>query len=560
MIELLALLASLIAGTADERGRRMALNEARNRIALPPADEPDLRTAILEGAARAWDPANAFFILMRVLVDGGTAASLGYLQLIKANEIAWGEGDPPGIASMSRFASDWARIVGRPLPHEMKFHGPFMQAERVSVSDWIDLVPAGVRDAGIARLLPILISAVLQVDTVFRQVAEQGADGPWEGVNERLRLGLRPHGLANVYDMGPRVLHENIVTHIVVESGDIEDWLEVAQPNTRTMTWRQAVDGAHAWHAGLAEESRSALSRPSRRGTPVATWGDGGRMVRLTNRKDLEEEGHIMGNCVGGYTDRVLRGSSMIFSYRDGQGVAHATIEAYRHPTAGGTPCLYVSQVKGPQNQIPIADETARLHVRWWLFASGASTPTLGEPSDKIPRLLVEWNQTLPDLVEGDPWRRLDPKMQVKKVCDLLNLDAQALAHDHAPSWFMARRDGRVAPLLAFNVMSFPTGWMLMRQIREGAASAWRPARLVAGYEEENVVVKKSEGGLLSLLRKAQVLVPPSTFEENEQKSVQRLERALQKIQDGGQLLFDSKVVFLDSPEAFLAAIQVKRP
>jgi len=44
--------------------------------------------------------------------------------------------------------------------------------------------------------------------------------------------------------------------------------------------------------------------------------------------KALKNEGEQMGHCVGGYTDSVASGHSRIFSLRDANGGAHATIEA----------------------------------------------------------------------------------------------------------------------------------------------------------------------------------------------------------------------------------------
>jgi len=62
-------------------------------------------------------------------------------------------------------------------------------------------------------------------------------------------------------------------------------------------------------------------------GETVYEFRDGSTIQRLMTPEQLQFEGDEMGHCVGGYSDEVERGDTLIYSLRDKRGQPHATIE-----------------------------------------------------------------------------------------------------------------------------------------------------------------------------------------------------------------------------------------
>jgi hypothetical protein len=59
------------------------------------------------------------------------------------------------------------------------------------------------------------------------------------------------------------------------------------------------------------------------------------KIVRITDKDDLANEGELMGHCVGGYCNVVYSGSSLIYSLRDPKNEPHVTIEIQGQQTGG---------------------------------------------------------------------------------------------------------------------------------------------------------------------------------------------------------------------------------
>ena len=77
-----------------------------------------------------------------------------------------------------------------------------------------------------------------------------------------------------------------------------------------------------------------------------------GWTMRLVASEECDEEGELMGHCVGGYSSQVARGDIFILSLRDQNNRPHATIEA--------KPDGEIVQIQGKQNEQPI-DEYKKL-------------------------------------------------------------------------------------------------------------------------------------------------------------------------------------------------------
>ena len=82
----------------------------------------------------------------------------------------------------------------------------------------------------------------------------------------------------------------------------------------------------------------------------------------LLRPENLSDEGDIMRNCVGGYTDKVKTGRSLIVSLRDEKNVSHVTIEV--DVDTGMT-----LQIRGKGNSDPIS-KYKKLIVEFAMFAS----------------------------------------------------------------------------------------------------------------------------------------------------------------------------------------------
>lgn len=78
---------------------------------------------------------------------------------------------------------------------------------------------------------------------------------------------------------------------------------------------------------------------------PVMVYGDY-KWYKLTNQDCLDREGKVMGHCVASYGSDVASGKTVIYSLRDNNNFAHATVEV-----TGGK----LEQVKGKRNAPPVA-------------------------------------------------------------------------------------------------------------------------------------------------------------------------------------------------------------
>jgi hypothetical protein len=128
---------------------------------------------------------------------------------------------------------------------------------------------------------------------------------------------------------------EQFLASIRDELINIRDWLRFAREDTGHdlnmhlyRSYGDMLAAANAWHAKLAEGDRGhvALYRDTGPEWTMATWPDGWRMIKVSPR-DAENEGNMMGHCVGGYSKEIENGDTMIFSLRDPRGEPHVTME-----------------------------------------------------------------------------------------------------------------------------------------------------------------------------------------------------------------------------------------
>lgn len=126
------------------------------------------------------------------------------------------------------------------------------------------------------------------------------------------------------------------------------------------MSVEQAIAQSVRWH-----QQRVRAQGKSVEGADIKTvmeFGDGMKMVRVLTPQGLDRDSECLGHCVGqgGYDRRIIDGTVKIFSLRDKDDNAHATIEV----TSGR-----VVQIKGAHNG-PV-DEQYHLHVKKFVIAAG---------------------------------------------------------------------------------------------------------------------------------------------------------------------------------------------
>jgi hypothetical protein len=170
----------------------------------------------------------------------------------------------------------------------------------------------------------------------------------------------------------------------------IMDWVDAENVDLYRYDLEQAVQAQREWHDRFRRDvNRGQAANP---GIVWARWPDGATIQRLCTRDLLTQEGASMGHCVGGYWSDVRDDKSIIYSYRDPNGVPQATVELkpydvddqeydreYRRAKT--------VQLQGPDDSI-IQDELARLRMAVFLATipvdlfNGQVEERLGLPID----------------------------------------------------------------------------------------------------------------------------------------------------------------------------------
>lgn len=167
---------------------------------------------------------------------------------------------------------------------------------------------------------------------------------------------ILPYGLDLVIDTDGQIgmMFDYLVAR--VETGQSIARMSVEQALAQSVRWHQQKVKAQ----GKSVEGKDIKA--------VMNFDDGMTMVRVLTPQGLDRDSECLGHCVGqgGYDRRIIDGSVKIFSLRDKDDNAHATIEV----TSGR-----VVQIKGAHNG-PV-DEKYHLHVKKFVVAAGL--PVIGD-------------------------------------------------------------------------------------------------------------------------------------------------------------------------------------
>jgi hypothetical protein len=161
----------------------------------------------------------------------------------------------------------------------------------------------------------------------------------------------------------------------------ILDWMDAENPDISRLSWNELVIATDAWHKSLVQGNAS-FRTPVSPGVIIARWPDGTSIHRLLTPMQFQQEGTSMGHCVGGprdYTTGQASGSSsyiqaardgraVFLSYRDAEGVPHATAEiAVRYHSHDpdeeeSFPSYRLNQLQGPEDH-PVTDPLVRARL-----------------------------------------------------------------------------------------------------------------------------------------------------------------------------------------------------
>lgn len=150
----------------------------------------------------------------------------------------------------------------------------------------------------------------------------------------------------------------------------IIDWANRTRPNISPMDFAQAYKAAEEWHKSMKFEDIEMTELKEEDERIIYRCSDKKHYFMLLRPEDLSDEGNIMRNCVGGYTEKVRQGRSLIVSLRDEDNVSHVTLEVDVETGMS-------VQIRGKANSDPSA-KYKRLIAEFAIFAAG-----YGEQMDK---------------------------------------------------------------------------------------------------------------------------------------------------------------------------------
>lgn len=165
----------------------------------------------------------------------------------------------------------------------------------------------------------------------------------------------------------------SIILSQIIQRG-VFDFLEHQRPaGLMSMSIIDVVAASQAWHDSFY--SSEGVGTPARPGVVVARWPDGGRIERLVTKSQNEDEGKSMAHCVGGYWAQVRDDESVIYSYRDKDGISKGTVEVVFNTV--GDP--YIEQARGVSND-PVDDIAAIRRLKQYLV----ERQRVEDPSDEL--------------------------------------------------------------------------------------------------------------------------------------------------------------------------------
>ncbi len=159
-----------------------------------------------------------------------------------------------------------------------------------------------------------------------------------------------------------------VPTHQNIES--VIDYIKQNNPDLMSMSYEEVEKLSYEWHEELKRKQEEE-DKKYKSHNVAYQLSNGWEIVKL-EAGDCSAEGNNMGNCVGGYSDDVAAGKTMIYSLRDPQNKPHVTLEMnfykkatysppYSPPPNHENEGIEVIQIEGKGNNEPIPEYKAMI-------------------------------------------------------------------------------------------------------------------------------------------------------------------------------------------------------
>lgn len=126
------------------------------------------------------------------------------------------------------------------------------------------------------------------------------------------------------------------------------DWVKRNKINILSYSFQDAFEQSKKWHDenfSITKNANEALEEDDP--TIIYRCKDKKHFFKLLSPSDLNDEGEMMGNCIGGYGEKIKQGKSIIISLRDDKNMPHVDIEIDARTGES-------LQVRGKKNEDPV--------------------------------------------------------------------------------------------------------------------------------------------------------------------------------------------------------------
>jgi hypothetical protein len=143
----------------------------------------------------------------------------------------------------------------------------------------------------------------------------------------------------------------------------IIDWAAKKKPDIFSMSFQEAFKNSKDWHDNL--EFKEVKNHPNKMDEESVIYVTKNKkyFFKLLKSNELSLEGNLMKNCVSSYSNKILKGHSLIISMRDMKNEPHVTIEVDVKTSS-------VTQVRGKANTAP-SSEYMKAITEFAIYASG---------------------------------------------------------------------------------------------------------------------------------------------------------------------------------------------
>lgn len=156
--------------------------------------------------------------------------------------------------------------------------------------------------------------------------------------------------------------------NIIENSQDVVyifDWVEKNKINILNLDFNTAFEESKKWHDEKFKVTKSVnfQEEDEEDSTIIYRCKDKKHYFKILTPQELKSEGEMMGNCIGGYSQKVRDGKSIIISLRDEKNMPHVDIEI--DAKTGES-----IQVRGKQNLDPVI-KYKHLIIEYVMYAMG---------------------------------------------------------------------------------------------------------------------------------------------------------------------------------------------